>query len=88
MDIGDSMGLRYIARLEYGKNPETNIDLSTLRLLDGGDIPRTLDLEEAHNQLRERIEEVLRSRAIGFVVGGGNDQSYPNAKALMNWCCK
>ena len=55
-----------------------------LTVSDGGNIPEDLDLEEAHRLLEERVSELISKGKIPFVVGGGNDQSYPNASALLN----
>lgn len=64
-------------------NPENQIDLSSLSITDAGDIPASLSLEEAHAALAEKTQEILKVGGIPFVVGGGNDQSYPNASALL-----
>jgi formiminoglutamase len=56
-----------------------------LKISDGGDIKENLSLEEAHQQLEERIKELILNKKIPFVVGGGNDQSYPNVSALLNY---
>ncbi|CAF1493261.1 unnamed protein product [Adineta ricciae] len=40
--------------------------------------------KEAHQQLEERVTHLIRNNKIPFVVGGGNDQSYPNASGLLN----
>ena len=45
-----------------------------------------LELEEAHILLTKRVLEVLKSNGIPFIIGGGNDQSYPNASALLQYC--
>ena len=65
-------------------NPERNIDLSLLSITDAGDIPSNLSHENAHTALADKTREILRSGGIPFVVGGGNDQSYSNAKALLS----
>jgi arginase family enzyme len=41
-------------------------------------------LESAHIALTARVAEAIRAGAIPFVVGGGNDQSYPNAAGLLS----
>ena len=56
---------------------------SELKVSDGGDISYDLSLEKAHEQLEERVSALLEKDKIVFVVGGGNDQSYANARALM-----
>ncbi|CAF1217899.1 unnamed protein product [Rotaria sp. Silwood1] len=55
-----------------------------LKISDGGNINADLTLEEAHKQLEERIQQLIAKGKIPFVVGGGNDQSYPNASALLS----
>ncbi|CAF1045752.1 unnamed protein product [Adineta steineri] len=54
-----------------------------VKISDGGNINENLSLEEAHQQLEERINQLIKQGKIPFVVGGGNDQSYPNASALL-----
>ncbi len=65
-------------------NPELDIDLSRITLTDAGDIPADLPLEASHTALTERTASILRKGGIPFVVGGGNDQSWPNARALLD----
>lgn len=55
-----------------------------LKLSDAGDIPGGLTLEEGHSRLRAKVGSLLASGAIPFVVGGGNDQSFPNGSALLD----
>ncbi|CAF1576511.1 unnamed protein product [Adineta ricciae] len=55
-----------------------------VKVSDGGNINENLSLEEAHQQLEERVTHLIRNNKIPFVVGGGNDQSYPNASGLLN----
>ena len=66
------------------KNDEFGIDISDLRVkIVGSPRPYQGSLEKAHEELTQRVLEVLRKNAFPFVVGGGNDQSYPNASALL-----
>lgn len=74
---------RFLRGMGAVKNVEYDVDLSTLRIRDAGDIPAGLALEEAHAALQKRVGEVLAAGGIPFVVGGGNDQSFPNVAALM-----
>lgn len=67
-------------------NPENQIDLSPLSITDAGDIPANLSLEDAHTALAVKTQDILKAGGIPFVVGGGNDQSYPNASALLSHC--
>lgn len=55
-----------------------------LKIVDGGDISPNLSLETAHDQLRQKVQQVIRTGGIPFVVGGGNDQSYANACGLID----
>jgi formiminoglutamase len=64
-------------------NPERNADFSRLSITDAGDIPSNLSHEDAHAALAEKTGEILKAGGIPFVVGGGNDQSYPNAEAML-----
>lgn len=64
-------------------NAEFGIDLQSLRVSDFGDINPKLELEEAHKLLTHQVGLILASGAVPFVIGGGNDQSYANASALI-----
>ena len=44
-----------------------------------------LTLEEAHRQLEDRVEQLISKGKVPFVVGGGNDQTYSNASALLKY---
>ena len=67
-------------------NPEHNIDLRTIDMFDVGDVEKGAKLEDAHATLEAQVLSILKANpnAIPFVVGGSNDQSYPNAAALMS----
>jgi formiminoglutamase len=65
-------------------NPEMGIDLSTITLADAGDIPADLLLDQSHTALTKQTAAIIQKGGIPFVVGGGNDQSYPNARALLD----
>lgn len=66
-------------------NSEHHINLSTIDMFDVGDVPLGATLESAHLTLQSRVHALLSAgpHVIPFVVGGSNDQSYPNAAALM-----
>ena len=59
-----------------------------LKISDGGNIDEDLSLEEAHQQLQRKIQQLLTNQQIPFIVGGGNDQSYPNASVLLQTSTK
>jgi formiminoglutamase len=66
-------------------NPELNVDLRRIpSILDFGDIDEGVSLEEGHAKLRDVVHAILSKGAIPFVIGGGNDQSYPNIAALLD----
>jgi len=66
-------------------NPEFDIDIvnSGVLLSDAGDIIGNLELEKAHQVLHEKVFKIISEGGIPFVIGGGNDQSYPNALGLL-----
>jgi len=64
-------------------NPEKDIDLSSLAVTDAGDVPPEVPLKEAHARLTEKVGSILSQGGIPFIIGGGNDQSHPNASALL-----
>uniref|UniRef100_A0A6B2LAM9 Arginase n=1 Tax=Arcella intermedia TaxID=1963864 RepID=A0A6B2LAM9_9EUKA len=65
-------------------NPELGIDLTSLEIGNLGMIEEGLTLEDAHQKLTTIVKSVLDAGSIPFIVGGGNDQSYPNASALLS----
>ncbi len=69
----------------YGSvaNPEMEVDLTALTITDAGDIAEGLSLDAAHSELSRHVAAILKQGGVPFVVGGGNDQSYPNASALL-----
>lgn len=76
-------------------NPEMNVDLSGFSIVDRGNVVEPLNslnddlwsnkLEQAHEKLYESVLEALQSGYFPFCIGGSNDQSYPNARALMKF---
>ncbi|KAJ3295253.1 hypothetical protein HDU79_009574 [Rhizoclosmatium sp. JEL0117] len=65
-------------------NPEFGIDLGKLDIGFYGVIDASLTLEDGHKALEAAVKEALDAGSIPFIVGGGNDQSYPNASALLS----
>lgn len=63
-------------------NPEFGIDLRGLKIVDAGDIA-VPTLEEGHESLASTVGKIIGHGGIPFVIGGGNDQSYPNARGLL-----
>jgi len=65
-------------------NPELDISLSGIRVIDAGDVDPSLELEKAHTELATMVDGLIRLNCIPFVIGGGNDQSYANVSGLMS----
>ena len=74
---------RFIGRQGGLVNPEFGFDLGNLLLIDIGDIPVGLTLDEAHARLALIIAEIVHRGGIPFVIGGSNDMSYFSAAGLM-----
>ncbi|GJL79073.1 MAG: arginase [Nitrospinaceae bacterium] len=74
----------WLKRFGTAHNPEKDTNLSSLSITDAGDIPPEISLEDAHTRLTEQVRSILTKGGIPFIVGGGNDQSYPNASALLH----
>jgi formiminoglutamase len=54
----------------------------TNRIFDLGDVRIGADLEETHENHTEVVKAVLKARKRLIVLGGGNDISYPDGKAM------
>eukprot|EP01127_Copromyxa_protea_P015819 TRINITY_DN4609_c0_g1_i2.p1 TRINITY_DN4609_c0_g1~~TRINITY_DN4609_c0_g1_i2.p1 ORF type:complete len:256 (+),score=34.68 TRINITY_DN4609_c0_g1_i2:19-786(+) len=80
---GPAVVREFIQKMGTLVNMEFNVDLRTIKISDGGDVPSGLELEEAHEQLRQKVSEVVSRGGIPFVIGGGNDQSFANASGWM-----
>lgn len=65
-------------------NPEFNVDLRNIQLVDQGDLIVSENLEKNHETLSSTVQSLCEQGYICVIVGGGNDQSYCNAKGLMN----
>jgi formiminoglutamase len=74
----------WLERFGTVHNPERDADLSALSIVDAGDIPAEIPLIDAHARLTQTVGAILEKGGIPFIVGGGNDQSYPNASALLH----
>ena len=64
-------------------NPEFSVDIRCIDFYDAGDVPISTSLEETHTNLTNSVKKLLREGYLPIIVGGGNDQSFPNALALM-----
>lgn len=52
------------------------------RIFDLGDVPLAGSLEETHDTLTEVVKQVLRDNKRAIVLGGGNDISYADGRAV------
>ena len=82
--LGPEKFRSWLRRFGTVNNPEGDTDLSSLAITDAGDIPPEIPLQDAHALLTQKVGSILKKGGIPFVVGGGNDQSYPNASALLH----
>jgi formiminoglutamase len=57
--------------------------IRTLKIFDLGDIRLGKSLEKTHLRLRQVVQHVLEDGKMAFVLGGGNDISYPDCAALV-----
>ncbi|KAI9333986.1 hypothetical protein BDR26DRAFT_1009886 [Obelidium mucronatum] len=64
-------------------NPEHGVALAGLGIGSVGSVAAGLSLEDAHAALAATVARVLGAGSVAFVVGGGNDQSFANADALL-----
>jgi len=69
-----------IRRFLYKLKPPK--DNSQVRLLDLGNIEVSDDLDVMHDVLRDVVKHALEDGKTVLVLGGGNDISYPDARAL------
>ena len=60
------------------------MDLSTLHIVDCGDISAGFTFEEALGKLTLHVSDMLRRGAIPIVLGGTSDIFYHNAASLMS----
>jgi formiminoglutamase len=74
---------RFIGKLGSFVNPEFGYDIGNLLLIDIGDIPVGLTLDEAHARLALIVAEIIHRGGIPFIIGGSNDMSYFNVAGLM-----
>ncbi|XP_057290840.1 formimidoylglutamase-like [Hydractinia symbiolongicarpus] len=65
-------------------NVEHGIDLTHIDLTDHGDVDISSDLNLNHKNLTEKVQVLCDQGYICIIVGGSRDQSYSNAKGLMN----
>ena len=64
-------------------NPEFNVNLNNIHLVDRGNVTISESLETNHVTLTNAVKSLCADGFIGVIIGGGNDQSYCNAKGLM-----
>ena len=82
---------RFLPRMGSVVNCEFGLDISGLRLWDGGDAGAGAgSLEEAHADLEERAAAALAApfRPLLFVIGGSNDQSCVRGRGRGRVCAR
>lgn len=73
---------KFMPKLGCAVNPEYGVDITGLKLGDAGDAVGST-IEEAHTDLTKRVRGIIEAGGVPFVVGGSNDQSYANARGLI-----
>jgi len=82
--LGPAKFREFLQKVGTVKNPEFDIDLKNISLTDNGDVfDDRFSLEQAHAALHATVLEIISKGKIPFVIGGGNDQSFPNGLALL-----
>lgn len=85
--IGGSSGptevRKQLYRLGTVMNPEHDVSLDSVVVYDCGDVTSGLPLELAHDELTTSVRKLLDCGCIPFVIGGSNDQSFANGRALI-----
>ena len=74
---------RFINKLGAHYNPEFELSIANVLIVDIGDIPVGLTLDEAHSRLALVIAEIVQRGGIPFIIGGSCDMSYFSAAGLM-----
>ncbi|CAF1139150.1 unnamed protein product [Didymodactylos carnosus] len=76
---------KFIKRTGPVINPEMDdLDIRQhLKITDYGDV-KAETLESAHDMLEGVVTDLISRHKIPFIIGGGNDQSYPNVCGLLN----
>ena len=86
-ELGPDCLRRFIPKIGPLVNAELNISLENLTISDYGNIDLEA-LEEAHEKLKNKVYIGLKKpqQVMSFVIGGGNDQSWPNTQAFISYC--
>lgn len=86
-ELGPDCLRRFIPRLGPIVNRELNIDLHLFKISDYGNIEAS-DFDSSHAKLQQKVLTILSKihSPIPFVIGGGNDQSWSNGIAFLQYC--
>lgn len=75
----------HIHRTGCVPNPKfSKSDFSTIDIVDFGNVGVGLDYDACHTALRMTVRNVIQEGFVPFVIGGSNDQSYFNARGLLD----
>eukprot|EP00499_Haloplacidia_sp_CaronLabIsolate_P003518 CAMPEP_0196779476 /NCGR_PEP_ID=MMETSP1104-20130614/6407_1 /TAXON_ID=33652 /ORGANISM="Cafeteria sp., Strain Caron Lab Isolate" /LENGTH=228 /DNA_ID=CAMNT_0042149657 /DNA_START=29 /DNA_END=712 /DNA_ORIENTATION=+ len=80
--LGPEAFRRFLPKMGAAINPEYGVDLRKLRVVELGDAQGD-SAESGREALQALVLRALTAGALPFCVGGSNDQSYPNASALL-----
>lgn len=75
-----------IRKMKFGavENPEFDINLSSQKIADIGDIPSGATPEDTKNNLSRIVAEAICRGGVPFIVGGSSECSYYSALGLMD----
>jgi formiminoglutamase len=88
-ELGPDCLRRFIPKIGPIVNSELEISLASLRISDYGNIEAGT-FEACHEKLRQKVLTVLKKphMPVPFVLGGGNDQSWSNGMAFLDYCAE
>ena len=86
-ELGPDCLRRFIPRIGPIYNSEYSIDLSSFKISDYGNIEAS-DFDSRHLKLQQKVFTILSKihTPVPFVLGGGNDQSWSNGLAFLEYC--
>lgn len=86
-ELGPDCLRRFIPKIGPIINPELQIDISSIKISDYGNIEAP-DFDSIHAKLQQKVLTVLSKphKPVPFVIGGGNDQSWSNGLGFLSYC--
>ncbi|OMJ76380.1 hypothetical protein SteCoe_24281 [Stentor coeruleus] len=79
---GPSCLRNYLPKIGPLVNPEYSIDISCLKISDSGDISGN-SFNEAHDELKNKVKDLIDQKKIPIIIGGGKDQSWSCGQGFL-----